>query len=305
MSKLYLLLFTVALCVFVGCSQEENVSCSPSKSYEELSISISDIGVKYAKTANSLENYSSNLPKKKKVWWWLGRIFTTVIADVGGSFSSGSTGTTWNIKQGIDCSKMVWDEWADEPKKPDSLKPVKCVAAKDTMHITMNKEAIPPLQGRLLSDNAGYVHNKVLINLYEKYGDEMNFMSASESTQLISEEYEKVIKEANLTVDNNTADDVDLNAIYRIRDLAKKSEDTKHFIELLKEEYPDRKEELNILGLTIENIMNGQIQEDDLNSYNKDILNTIDESDIPDDSKKLLKTTVSVANGSSQLWCIQ
>ncbi len=294
-----LIAFASLFCI--GCSQEDNAPNNSTDAFYQLSTTINKIGQKY----NSADKQSETMPSikpKKSVFWWIGRVFVTAIADVGGSVTIDKNGASWNPKQGIDTSKEIWDKFEEEPKKNDSLKITKSVYIKDSTSITMDKTAIPPLNGNLLEDNAGYVHNVVLINLYNKYGEEFRTMSGDEVAKLISLEYDCVIKEAGLTTKAKICETIDRKVVSHICDIVNNANNVDDFIRIMKKEYPECGKEFDILGETMNKIMSEQMLKDDINSYNTEVNDAITKSQIPEKSKVLLKSSIGTACGSSQLW---
>lgn len=301
MKHLISIFIVCASLVCVGCSQEDNAPNNATDAFSQLSTKINKIGLKYTRTKENSELEPSIKPKKS-IFWWIGRVFVTAVADVGGSVTINKDGATWNLKQGIDTSKEIWDKFEEEPKKNDSLKIKKSILVKDSTSITMDKTAIPPLNGNLLEDNAGYVHNVVLINLYNKYGEEFRTMSCDEVANLISIECDNVIKEAGLTTNTKICDTIDRKVVSHICDIVDNVNNVDEFIRIMKKEYPECSNEFDILGETMNKIMSKQMEKEDINSYNKEVNDAITNSNIPEESKTILKSTIGTACGSSQLW---
>lgn len=302
MKKIFILItFIATITCITSCSNDEVVVEYSKDAYEQLHTSIIQINTKYNHTIN--EQTTQNPSKRNGFWKWVGRVFSSLVADVGGSITVSNSGVSWNIKQGIDCSINVWKMW-DKKEKRDTtaLKPK---IAKSPEAININKYAIPTLNGNLLENNAGYVHNSVIINLYNKYGEEFKNFTDMQIKKSINEEYINVIRNANLTTNVPINDTIDTKTVQHICEIAENCEDVNEFISALKKEYPLCKQDLDILKIAMEEIINGEIQNEDIDNYTIEIVDAINISQIPTNNKTILKTTIGVAGASSQLWIHQ
>lgn len=312
---LFFCLTVIASVLLTGCSQEDTISLSNEKvhSFEELSVSIDLLNQKYAKCAllsDSVE--SATEPKKAKAWFWFGRIISSVAADVAGSLSGSPSGVSVNIKQGIDSSISIWKMWEmksepeNEPnndlKNDSSSVAPKRPAQLKSGNIVINTTSVPQINGRFIEDNAGYIHNKVIIDLYEELGDELKNISADDLAVYISREYETVIKDAGLVSKCQSEQVIDRSVVNQICELASNCDDVTEFIASLKKKYPMCAQELDILENAMQMIMSQELEEEQIDNYTRDVIKTVGYSNIPNNSKNIIKATVGVSAASSQLW---
>lgn len=243
--------------------------------------------------------------KRKGFFHWLGRIFTTIAGDVAGSISLGPTGNNYNLRQGIDTSITIWKLWEDKKteEKDTSKTRINHIGAENKPTIKINTDAIPKINGQYIEDNAGYIHNAVIINLYKEYGDSLKELSASDIDNIINKEYHKVINEAGLIHStNNHTNEINKYVVDRICALVSQCSDVEEIIMVLKAEYPECAKELEVLEIVMNNIINENMEVENLDDYTNEVVNTINGSQIPTNSKDVIKATVSITSASSQLW---
>lgn len=300
--KKQIAVFASVLCAMLcvsACSPENGKALDTSSdpivdevAYVNLKSSILGINDGYA-----IQSVNKNVGKqtiaKKGFWKWLAKVFTAIGADVAGSISVDSNGkTSWNLKQGVDCSVAVWKLW-DTTKKADS----------NTLKI--NSEAVPNLNGNKIEDNAGFIHNKVIINMYEKYGDELISFTDAQMADVIDQEYNKVINDAQLVSVNSDNSVIDKDVVNHIYSIVSNCEDVDEFIDVITKEYPQCKSDFEVLKLAIDGLTTQSLPEDKVDAYTKDVITAVDDSKIAVDSKNLLKTTIGVSRGSSRLWVVE
>lgn len=146
----------------------------------------------------------------------------------------------------------------------------------------------------------GYYHNTVIRNLYEKHGEDL----------LLMDEYslkEAVKAEAILLCTLNNEEQIDVMNSYNAADYVfNESIDysPSAFINRIQTLNSDVALELSILEPVLTGI--NEI-EDKLErvEYLKDVVEIIDESQIPEDSKRTIKSGASIALESSLLWNIE
>lgn len=73
---------------------------------------------------------------------------------------------------------------------------------------------------------------------------------------------------------------------------------------MLKNEHPDCQRELDILKTSMEALFSNSLSEESVDTYTGDVIDAIDASEVPYDSKRLMKSAIGVASGSSQLWIL-
>lgn len=303
------LVFVAGVC-FISCStieeSEAHTKDSYAPAYQDLANKVLLINNTYPSIK---EQCPQQIKQRGKFWTWFARIFCTVAADVAGTISiskanSKATMAT-NLKQGIDASVTVWKLF-DGKKKPEegngTLPGTTAKIASNLLSQNINTSAIPELNGYKLEDNTAYVHNKVIINLYEKFGEDLQNFTQDQIKQAIELEYSNVIKEAKLIVSGTYCEDIDTTVVEKICNLMITCEDVDDFISILKKEYPDCSQDFDILRITMEKMMSEDINDSNIDTYTNDIVKLVDSSSIPKNNINILKTTIGVSSGSCQLW---
>lgn len=171
--------------------------------------------------------------------------------------------------------------------------------------ISINTDALPELNGNLIEDNAGYIHNAVIINLYEKFGDALNEFSDLELANAINSEYDEVVRNSNLISNATIENDIDIEAVNNFISLVGSCNDVDELINTMIREYPACRNELEVIGSVLKQLAEKDIDEDIIDDYVEEIIYAIKSSAIPNNSKDVLKSIISVAGASRQIWDLE
>lgn len=101
---------------------------------------------------------------------------------------------------------------------------------------------------------------------------------------------------------NNHTNEINKYVVDRICALVSQCSDVEEIIMVLKAEYPECAKELEVLEIVMNNIINENMEVENLDDYTNEVVNTINGSQIPTNSKDVIKATVSITSASSQLW---
>lgn len=150
-------------------------------------------------------------------------------------------------------------------------------------------------------DNSGLIHNKVLVTLYQKYGDDLLMLP-------LDEIYSDADSIASITPSigiispavRNEAQSIftQVNEVYNNTDTME------DFFEETKTIYPNERLQLNIFEV----VMNGFFQIDlnaDNGQYLNAVMQTINSSSLPEGDKQSLRTGISIGHASAFLWSRQ
>lgn len=154
---------------------------------------------------------------------------------------------------------------------------------------------------RTPADNSGYLHNKVLVQLYEKHGDDLLTIPTN---QIYAEADSIVTNDFGIGI-VRPADQSAAETLYaQLAEVGENSETITDFFTAWKQLHPDNRNQWNVLEV----VMNG-FYELDLNADNGQYLNsviqTINTSSLPDEEKQSLRTCISIGHASAFLWSRQ
>lgn len=146
---------------------------------------------------------------------------------------------------------------------------------------------------------SGYLHNRVIFNLYETHGDEFFSLPEEEMALLVSEEVSLLTGEdADLlyaaTIDN-------MSIINRCVELCNVDSTVEDYFISLKNEFPEKEQILSIYEPIIEGLQTANPVEDN-GEYVTLIMSVIDNSSVQQSIKEDLKSGLTIANASARLW---
>ena len=148
-------------------------------------------------------------------------------------------------------------------------------------------------------NNDGEIHNTVIYNLYDRYGEEMFEFESEELLSLISTEV------YNLTGSSPVSNDTNIEAFAAEMDTYTsaylRSNSVNDFVTELKVLHPDKADELEVLKVSLEGFQYVD-PETDNGEYAKKVVTIIEDSNIDSTSKDALISGVSIANASVRLW---
>lgn len=147
-------------------------------------------------------------------------------------------------------------------------------------------------------DNDAYIHNTVILDLYDEYGEDLFEMD-------LDELYDAVTARVN-EINGYNADDVieDTSSLEEIDDATEAyidAETPAEYIAELSAIYPDKAEQLSVLQSIFEGFLNADTDEAKT-EYTSKIVDIIENSNISDEDKEDLKKSVCIANASARLW---
>ena len=158
-----------------------------------------------------------------------------------------------------------------------------------------------PSWARTSLDNSGYLHNKVLVTLYQIHGDNLLTLSLDE----IYADADSIASNAPAFGIVSPAVRNEAQSIFaQINEVYNATETMEEFFEEAKIQFPNERQQLNVFEV----VMNGFFQID-LNADNGEYLNTvmqtINTSSLPEVDKQMLRTGISIGHASAFLWSRQ
>lgn len=221
-------------------------------------------------------NYENNpeLQTRFKFKLWF-RVLAIVVADVACTIYG-------NLPTGITASKSANDIMNDLEEK-------------------LNKAPSSSLKSNALDGleigSAGYIHNKVLIDMYEKYGESMDTLTTEQLLDLASNDVYNLTGEANLPLSKSDAVLLVDNVVSKM-DLTKSISENIENLKTLTID-PELQSKLDICGTFIEGL---QMVDDNDSTYFESANELIINSDLPTADKLELQDALSVGYASAKLW---
>lgn len=221
-------------------------------------------------------NYENNpeLQTRFKFKLWF-RVLAIVVADVACTIYG-------NLPTGITASKSANDIMNDLEEK-------------------LNKAPSSSLKSNALDGleigSAGYIHNKVLIDMYEKYGESMDTLTTEQLLDLASNDVYNLTGEANLPLSKSDAVLLVDNVVGKM-DLTKSISENIESLKTLTID-PELQSKLDICGTFIEGL---QMVDDNDSTYFESANELIINSDLPTADKLELQDALSVGYASAKLW---
>lgn len=274
MKNLFVILSFAVLCVFTSCNKEYAAQVPVSENervFKDLRQEMVDL---------NQEKFGDAIDTKAKWWQYL----ITAVADAGVGFLSGNVGFA------ISASSLTWtilkDSSAAEDKEIDK--------SLNSKQIAMSHLLLPD------SDiNDGVLHNEVIMNLYEKYGEGLFDLSEKTLLEEVVAELSDITGEDPETIIPNIDEAVaELN---EYTEIYSSSSTVSEYISSLKQVHPEKSLDLDILEIVFEGFQYIDVTTDN-GQYAYELAELIDDSDLPEDVKEDLKSGVSIANASRRLW---
>lgn len=171
----------------------------------------------------------------------------------------------------------------------------------DKIEGSLSKAPSSPLKSNALDGievgSAGYIHNKVLIDMYEKYGESMDTLTTEQLLDLASNEVYNLTGEASLPLSKSDAVLLVDNVVGKM-DLTKSISENIENLKTLTID-PELQSKLDICGTFIEGL---QMVDDNDSTYFESANELIINSDLPTADKLELQDALSVGYASAKLW---
>lgn len=285
MKKMFAILMTLFTVISCSTNQKDD--------FQRIENEMVEITPDYLEVIDGINEINAGLKSvETRARWW--KYLCTAIADAGVSLIPGS-----NVAAGISASTLVWGMLKEVKKAVDDTRAATepILSLRDSS-VSLTR-LVDPDWNTYESDSDGYLHNRVIVNLYEDYGEALFDLSTSEFTDLAFAELARVegreIEYSQSEMDEiYTSIDEYVNAFIT-------SETPDDFFNYLKIQYPGKNGEIEILKAAMDGFMALDVNKDE-GEYVKKVMGVVDDSNLNDDSKKNVKSSLAVANASTRLW---
>lgn len=231
--------------------------------------------------------YPSEIQSRGRVWNWFKRI---IIGDFLGACLGGAL--TWSpigaVLMGIygSMNGAIYEYYQEN--KPTSR------PSRPTINPNMNSLSYQS------AINSGYLHNLVIYDIFETYGDSIYNMSNATLQNTIIEHTEQYTIVPN-SIKNNFTSDITNKIILdnAIQDYG--TIPSELILSSIENSHPNISNELETLAIFGDHYSE-LTTENTRNSYTSSFINTVNTSSIPTTSKNLIISSVSTANYSTKLW---
>lgn len=147
-------------------------------------------------------------------------------------------------------------------------------------------------------DRAGLMHNKVLVALYNKHGNELLTVP---SMQIYSEADSIMQEELGIALIPNDIKE-EAEALYaEISDVYESTETIEDFFDEWRALYPAQTNNINILETVIQGMLQLDLTEDN-GVYLNNVVQSINSSNLSEENKQTLRSAISIGHASAFLW---
>lgn len=147
-------------------------------------------------------------------------------------------------------------------------------------------------------DRAGLMHNKVLVALYNKHGNELLTVP---SMQIYSEADSIMQNGLGIVLIPNDVKE-EAEALYaEILDIYESTETIEDFFDEWRALYPAQTNNINILETVIQGMLQLDLKEDN-GVYLNNVVQTINSSYLSEENKQTLRSAISIGHASAFLW---
>lgn len=225
-----------------------------------------------------------------KAKWW--KYLLTGLADAAGFFLAGgadenSPNKYSPVASACSVSTLVWTMLKSE-------KQTETKAMDDSSHLINDAEiALSHVEGM------GLLHNRVILELHEDYGDEIFHMSPAELLPLVAEQVS--VESGGIVDDTEVLYAGQQEMVENTVNAFVTSSTVDEFIGKLSLSFPEKVALLEIVRVIFEGFDSIDAISDNGN-YNASVQTIISESGIPSEAKHILNSTASIANASARLW---
>ncbi len=267
---------------FISCSNKEtNVIAVDEPQAPEV------VALKNDLKALNNELFGEQVVTKARPKWW--HYLLTAIADAGVGLLTGNVGyaisassLTWTVVKDLSVQKI-------ETKSDDET----FCSVRDSVFAMSHLD----IDGN--DNNDGVLHNQVVLNLYERYGEELFKLPEEVLLQAVADEVALLTGcEANEVIPNVAEAKIEMK-VYT--DAYIESANVDEYIGRLKAVNPEKADALDVLKITLEGFQFVDIKTDD-GRYAEKVLDVIDNSDVSPEMKADLSSGVAIANASTRLW---
>lgn len=286
-----------------GESSFDNVVVDP---YQDLTLAIETVNSHYE---------GSYLTRGTRWWQYVFGVLGFPFADaLGGATPTYNSKDGWGVSiSGQNAVKTSKEWWAWSTQDLDANNGTtgtttgqtapRRATGRGSITVTVNTQALPEINGNKLEDNYGFLHNKAIIDLYGLYGEDLKTMSDEDFSAVLSAKIENIIQEYSLVSYENAVEGVDCST--QIATICYEKDNISDIIMACKELNPSLAKEYDILAIAFGELIANCFPEDIVYQYTQEISQVVDQSLLTEDSKRMIKASVSIFGASSQLWEVE
>ncbi|RGN32012.1 hypothetical protein [Bacteroides oleiciplenus] len=297
----------MCICIF-SCSSDENTYTQSDKTLNVYS----ELNEKLA-TYNAAFWSENNIPQTRSFWK---RLKGYLLADAGGALIGSVFGGWGSLFGAIFCSAVAGPAYAEHEmkSKDDGIITIDTTIFKPITRIptTRNPEDMEPAnpenQGygtinsnvTVTNSGIGYLHNTILSKINQKHPD---VYKQSVSSETMAKYIVTEMKEYNLTI-SETEQSI---LIHKVNSTIPKDDVDPNIelIILLKNAYPGFSDELSVLDDFATNVGSLTNSTELVKKYLEGYLQVIENSNLTDSQKEILKSGLEVAANSAVLWVVE
>lgn len=308
--QLFSALIIMLVAVICSCDNKEQtvdfVQINGSSSEKAVTDPYQDLSLAIESVNNS---YEGNYATRAKWWQYVIGVLGVPFADAFGGASityndKDGLGVTISGQNAVKTSVEFWKWMTSDCTQNGTDATPKTTPRRakgaGSISVTVNTQALPALNGNKLEDNYGFLHNKAIIDLYGLYGDNLKDMPYDDFSSVLAEKITSIIQEYELI----SCDSMDENSDYtsQIATICYENDNISDIITSCKMLNPSLSREYDIIAIAFGELIANCFPEEIVYQYTQEISTVVDQSLLSDDSKRMIKASVSIFGASSQLW---
>lgn len=315
---MYMMSLMLSLSVFVSCSNEDVISSTNPKEVNEFE----NYEAEFAKLKLQLDDlgyqtYGANYKQVHTRSLWA-KLYKAVVSVVTADCSTGLAATAISggnavVGATVGILASAWtafnqDKIADPqfgPRKiqENNLLDSNYIARRDSV---LNDLIIPRLNGQPTNtlDSIGYVHNLVILSMYEDHPElfEAETLFSNEFADSVDSYVGKVlVLNSNLISEEVNSIPELVSMCHNIRQYILQAPSINVAMDSLQASLPEYYQEFDILNTFIESL-NLEDDYETAEEYATAVFALIEESELPDNIKESLRAGLLIANASQKLW---
>lgn len=251
------------------------------EAYDELRSEIKELNQKHLK-----QNPPQSTVLLKEKWKKFFKWFAVIGSDALATFAFGSINVTAGASASICAAQNL--NLINPNKKP-------AISINSTLDPNNPYGQLPSYSQFGTGADAGYLHNLIISDVYQQYGNRMFDLNTNDLFNAI-----------NTSAENNGAipsrNQQEMNRIISTFQYAfDNSENLEQFSSYISERYPNYKNEIAIVSEVVD-YMQYTDPEKNNEEYMTNAFTIVNNSPLPETSKISIRSGISVANASAQLW---
>lgn len=298
---------------FISCATQEeevtSIETNVNASYADVITQIKAIQIPQKDLAvyEEEQNFVQNRGVRwRRFWRWLGIVMSDAVGGLKFQVNKGSLNTSVDLANAIATSISTYKIFkSSEISTPQQFAkitstglPTPILNDSTYWKSPTGFDVYPGSSSDAEAHSSGYYHNRIITDLYNKYGNDILNLSVNVLDSLITQKVAVYNVEHDM---NYTVEGCDTASVNFVCSTCLNSESLEECIQTFTEQCPDMTSELQVIKAIFERLEEIDIDTED-GDFASEATYIIGNANIPDDVKVRLETILSIANASIRLW---